>query len=317
MNSERLHGLAIFVERYGQVIRRAERAIATKALPMAEARLLLELRYGRWSPAKLCHALDLNSGQVSRHLGSLARKGLIERVRRERARPGTLALTQAGRNAAEDASRRRAIKLEQIIAELRQADRERLVRTAEMTAAYLRAEVPPVARIRDGSLGEAGCVVSGFAESWLRPNGALDGGYLELVATPLMRLIKRDGSSNCDFIVADREGCVIGAAVMEESDKAIGNVSLLYVHVYETERGVEGQLIDECLRRARERGYRQINMRVPKHYLGQHFGQIYLEPGGWGLINDVSASQYGHEAVLQNWACLLDSQARGLPAMRP
>ena len=307
MNSEQLHGFANFVERYGRILRLAERAIATKGLPTAEARLLLVLRSGRWSPAKLCDALGLNSGQVSRHLASLARKGLIDRVPREKGRPGTLALTQVGKEAAEGASGRRAIKLEQMIAELSHAERERLARSAELAAKYVEHDMPSAAEVRDGNLGEEGSVISGFAESWLRPNGALYDSYLALVAGPLMHSINRDPTKNCQFIVADRQDCVIGAAVLEESRKAEGNVSLLYVHSYQVGRGIEGQLIEECLRRAKELGFRKLGMRVPQHYLGQPFGKVYLEPGGWSLTGDVIASEYGQGVVLQNWVYNLES----------
>jgi hypothetical protein len=182
-------------------------------------------------------------------------------------------------------------------------EKERLLRACNRVGGCLsHDERQAEFHLRDGKPGEEGLVIFGFTQHWLGARRSLNETYLREVAAGLKFSMDNLPSNAVDFIVAERLGQFCGAALMVKPEGAEPAIRLLYVHMYAIDMGLEDQLIDECEVRAERRDYRTIGIRLPNHYLGEEaFGDRYLAPRQWRMVNEINAPEFGHGIMLQNW----------------
>lgn len=292
-----------FVDAYHPLLRQIERAYATGGLPAGEVRILLALGKDSPSPSELGRSQAMDSGQITRHLNALDKKKLIIRERRTPGAPGRVSLSESGKQAASDARIRRDRELRSLFARLSKAEKERFFHACERAGHQLEREGSfNEIRLRAGKLGDEGVIIAAFSQNWVGGSRPLGRGYLREVVAALTPHMTMSPTNTIDFIVAERAGRLVGAALLDRPEGAGASINLLFIYPYAIEAGLEQRLIEECEKRAERRGYPRIGMRVPNRYLGElEFGRRYLEPQGWGMTNDLTAPEYGPDIKLQNW----------------
>ncbi len=102
--------------------------------------------------------------------------------------------------------------------------------------------------------------------------------------------------------IADFRGAVVGSVFLVRSDDpAIARLRLLYVEPAARGRGVGCRLVDACIARAREIGYRELTLWTNDVLVSAC--RIYLA-AGFRLVSE--APQFGCDLVGQTWALGLE-----------
>lgn len=279
---------------------------------LTEARLLYELAHRDGvSAGALARDLALDPGYLSRALRGLERRGLVSRKPApDDGRRMQLALTDAGRDAFAglDAASRDAVTA--MLDPVGPEDRDRLVGAMARierlldgapTAARLSNRVParlPAYLLRPHRPGDMGWVI--------HRHGALyaaeyhwDETFEALVAEICADFIRNfDPKRDCCWI-AEQDGVIVGSAFVVHGDQdGVAKFRLLYVEPSARGLGIGKRLVEECLRFARQAGYRTMTLWTNDILVAAR--RIY-EAAGFHLVAEAPHHSFGHDLVGQTW----------------
>ncbi len=232
---------------------------------LAEGRVLFEIaRAAQATASDVSKALGLDPAYVSRVLRSFDQRGLVRRTRSTAdARRAHLALTRSGRAALEQLNRQADADVGAMVRRLPANDRRRLVaamQTIERVLGALPESGGATAYVlRPPHAGDLGWIVhrqaAMYAEEW---------GYNEefeaLVAEIVGKFVKHLVPAKERCWIAEKDGEIVGSVFLVRKSEAVAKLRLLYVEPAARGLGIGSRLIDECVRFAKQAGYRSITL---------------------------------------------------------
>jgi DNA-binding MarR family transcriptional regulator/GNAT superfamily N-acetyltransferase len=267
---------------------------------LTEVRMLYELANNpALTSADLCRMLGLNAGYVSRVIGGFEKKGLLAKRRSsEDARVTQLALTNKGRRTfrpLDDASR------EEVMAMLRQLsepEQDELVQAMGQIHGLLGEKQASSYLLRDPQPGDMGWIVHRQGLLYAQEYGwNID--FEALVAEIVAKYVREFDPRSDRCWVAEKDGKVVGSIFVVRHDETTAKLRLLYVDASARGLGIGHRLVDECLRFARQAGYRKMVLWTNSVLVDAR--RIY-EKAGFQLVEEEAHHSFGKDLVGQTWA---------------
>jgi DNA-binding MarR family transcriptional regulator/GNAT superfamily N-acetyltransferase len=268
---------------------------------LAEARILYELAHGS-SPfaVDIGRDLKLDPAYLARILKRFAAIGLLvaepddgDRRRRR------LVLTAMGKSVMADLWAKADIDIGRVLSPLGGEERRRL--TAAM--AEIEKVLSPGGQgdrevvIRPHRVGDMGWIVHRQAVLYAEEYG-WDIGYEGLIAGICSDFVLnfKPGKEHC--WIAEQNGAVIGSVFLVRKDEETAKLRLLYVEPSARGLGVGARLVDECIRMARDCGYRKLVLWTNDILSAAR--RIY-QKAGFVLVEEEKHHSFGKDLVGQNW----------------
>jgi DNA-binding MarR family transcriptional regulator/ribosomal protein S18 acetylase RimI-like enzyme len=278
---------------------------------LAEARILFELAHGP-SPfaVDIGRDLKLDPAYLARILKRFASIGLLvaepdEDDRRRR----RLVLTTKGKSVMADLWTKADADIGCVLSPLGEEERRRL--TAAM--AEIEKVLSPGGHgeqeimIRPHRVGDMGWIIHRQAVLYAEEYG-WDIGYEGLIAGICSDFLLnfKPGREYC--WIAERNGAVVGSVFLVRKDEETAKLRLLYVEPSARGLGVGRRLVDECIRMARDCGYRKLVLWTNDVLAAAR--KIYRK-AGFVLVEEERHRSFGKDLVGQNWE--LELQAPAVP----
>ena len=272
---------------------------------LAEARVLYEIfKGGAPTATDIGRALDLDAGYLSRTLRSFEKRGLIVRkASASDARQSHLALTARGRKAFVPLDRRSQHATAEMLGRLSPADAARLIAAMATIEELLDAappeNSPPLRRyrLRPPRHGDFGWIVRRHAELYAQEYGwaaPFEGVCAQIVADFVNKF--DDKRERC--WIAEMDGENVGSIMLAKDSEAVARIRLLLVDPKARGLGLGRHLTDECIRFARDAGYRKMTLWT--HSVLTAARHIYQQ-AGFKLMRSEQHESWGRPVVSEHW----------------
>ncbi|HJP92207.1 MAG TPA: helix-turn-helix domain-containing GNAT family N-acetyltransferase [Pyrinomonadaceae bacterium] len=272
---------------------------------LAEVRVLYELaHHDDLTAATLRSELGLDRGYLSRMLQSFEHRGLVKKTRSATdARQSHLALTAKGRKVFAPLNTRSQDEVGAILNKLSATEQKALIEAMQTIERLLghkpEPRVPYI--LRSHHPGDMGWIVHRHGVLYSQEYG-WDENFEALVAQITSDFIKNFDAKRERCWIAERESEIVGSVFLVSKSKTVAQLRLLLVEPKARGLGIGKRLVDECIRFARQKGYRKIVLwtndvlKAARH--------IYQE-AGFKLVREESHHSFGHDLVGQNWELTL------------
>lgn len=267
---------------------------------LTEVRILYELAHRpALSTSDLCRELKLDAGYVSRVVSGFEKKGLIVKTRSAAdARVGQIELTDDGRAAFAPLNKASRDEVIAILKQLPEPAQKRLIDAMNEIQNLLGDEKSASYVLRDPLPGDMGLVVANQAMVYAREYGWTSE-FEALVAEIVAKFI-REFDRSCERCwIAEKDGKMAGSVFIVRHDETTAKLRLLYVDASARGLGIGRRLVDECLRFARQVGYRRMMLWTNSVLVDAR--RIY-EKAGFQLAEEEKHHSFGKDLVGQIWA---------------
>ncbi len=272
------------------------------ALSLTEVRVLYELAH-REQPtaAALAKELALDAGYLSRILRGFKKRGLIAKTpSRNDARQNLLSLTARGREAFAPLNQRSHDEVAAMLGELTAGEQRRLIEgmsTIETLLGAGQAEPKVPYLLRPHQPGDMGWVVHRHGVLYAHEYG-WDETFEALVADIAAKFIQNFDPKRERCWIAERAGEIVGSVFLVKQSASVAKLRLMYVEPKARGLGIGSRLVQECIRFARQVGYRKITLwtnsvlRAARH--------IYRK-AGFRLVREEPHHSFGHDLIGETW----------------
>jgi DNA-binding MarR family transcriptional regulator/N-acetylglutamate synthase-like GNAT family acetyltransferase len=285
--SDRIAGMREFNRFYTRQIGLLRQGLLETPYSLSEARVLYEIAQGETTAAALAQRLGLDPAFLSRLLRRLASRGLVARTpsatdRRE----AILALTDEGRAEFAVLDRRSQQHTAAQLGALDESEQCRLVAAMRAIAELLGDAVAPQGGvvIRPFRGGDLGWVLARHGRFYAGAYG-FDRAFERLVAQIVADFLARYDPEREACWIAEVDGEPVGTIMLVDAGDRIAKLRLLLVEPHARGHGIGRKLVEECVRFAREAGYRRITLwtqsiltEARKIYQGSGFTKVAEKP---------------------------------------
>jgi DNA-binding MarR family transcriptional regulator/GNAT superfamily N-acetyltransferase len=277
--------------------------------PLTEARVLYELAHREKPTATLLrNSLDLDAGYLSRILSSFAKRGLIEKkASQDDRRQSLLALTDEGRRQFAPLEERTIQQVGGMIERLSENEQRRLIGAMQTIEKLLApAERPePGAKasylLRPHQPGDMGWVVHRQGVLYAREYG-YDERFEALAAEIVAQFIQHYDARQERCWIAERDGEVAGSVFLVAKSRTTAKLRLLYVEPAARGLGIGSRLVSECVRFARQAGYKRIVLWTQSELdAARH---IYKQ-AGFRVVRKKRHHSFSKDLVAETWELCL------------
>ncbi|MBR0870610.1 MarR family transcriptional regulator [Bradyrhizobium tropiciagri] len=275
--------------------------LAQSPFSLSEARVLYELAHREDAAARdIGIELGLDAGYLSRIVqkfdddGLVARKPLPSDRRQIR-----LNLTAKGRQAFAKVNRSSHDEVAAMLAALSPGDRTR-VTTAMATIEQLLeppAEKPAGYLLRSHRIGDIGWVVSRQGRAYAEEYG-WDISYEALVAEICAQFIKSFDPAHEHCWIAEVEGEPVGSIFLVNGGDGVAKLRLLMVEEKARGLGVGRALVEQCIRTARDNGYKRMTLWTQSNLLAAR--GIYAR-AGFRKVKEEKHHSFGVDLLGETW----------------
>lgn len=268
---------------------------------LSEARILFELAQQEGlTVSELVKILKLDGGYVSRILSSFKEKGLLVKDRtKDDGRRRILKLSGKGRGVFRLLNDRARDQAKEILKGVTEEDQIRLIRAMAAIEDIL----------GNKSVCEGSILIRSFRSGdigWItQRHGAIydmeyqfDETFEALVAGILARLVAKYDQRKDHIWIAEIDGERVGSIVIAGAGKKIAKLRLFLVEPWARGRGIGKMLLKECIRFARQAGYRKLVLWTQSILSAAR--NLY-ESEGFRLVKEYPHSSFGHDLVAETW----------------
>ncbi|MDQ3698869.1 MAG: helix-turn-helix domain-containing GNAT family N-acetyltransferase [Gemmatimonadota bacterium] len=268
---------------------------------LSQVRVLFELAHRPdLTATTLAADLGLDAGYLSRMLRDFEKRGLIDRTTSEvDGRVSHLRLTAEGREAFGTLDKRSNREVEELLGTLSVAEQRKLLAamaTIEEVLGYSsRSEAPYL--LRPHQPGDMGWVVHRHGVLYAREYG-WDERFEALVAGIVASFIQNFDQKRERCWIAEKDGEIVGSVFLVKESKEAAKLRLLFVEPAARRLGIGGRLVDECIRFARQVGYRKITLWTNNVL---HAARHIYEKADFQLVDEKPHNEFGKDLVGQTW----------------
>jgi DNA-binding MarR family transcriptional regulator/GNAT superfamily N-acetyltransferase len=268
---------------------------------LTEVRVLYELAHrDRPTATELSSELGLDAGYLSRILRGFDRRGLVAKERSEAdGRQSLLSLTARGRKAFAPLNTRAHDEVEAMLSRLSPAEQGLLIEAMRTIQTLLggRSEPRVPYLLRPHQPGDMGWVVHRHGALYAQEYG-WDETFEALVAEITAKFIRHFDPKRERCWIAERDGEIVGSVFLVQRSKTVGQLRLMYVEPKARGLGIGSRLVDECVRFARQVGYRKVVLWT--NSVLDAARHIY-EKAGFRLIHSEPHTSFGHDLIGETW----------------
>ena len=272
---------------------------------LTEVRVLYELaNRGESTASELGEELGLDAGYLSRILRGFEKHDLIHKRPSETdGRRRLLRLTERGREAFAPLDARSRNDIGAMLGGMSIAEQERLVGAMRTIEGLLGVSPEPVVPylLRAHLPGDMGWVVHRHGVLYAREYG-WDERFEALVAEIVAKFIRQYDPKLERCWIAERDGEIVGCVFLVRESEEIAKLRLLLVEPKVRGLGIGSRLVEECIRFARQAGYRKITLWT--NDVLNSARRIY-EAMGFLLVHEEPHHSFGHDLVGQTWELML------------
>ena len=304
-SDRRIADLRRFNRFYTQKIGVLVEGLLKSPFSLTEARVLYELAREEQSTAThLGTQLGLDPGYLSRILRSFERRGLIRRTPSQSDRRlWLLSLTAQGRAAFALLDARSHDQIGTMLRDMSEGEKIRLVAAAAMIERLLNPASGDRAPylLRPHRPGDMGWITQRHAVLYAREYG-WDIQFEALVAEIVAKFIRTfDPRRECCWI-AEKDGENVGSVVLVDEAETVAKLRLLLVEPEARGLGIGARLVQECLRFARQAGFRTVRLWTNSVLVAAR--RLY-EREGFRLIEAQPHFSFGHDLIGETWELAL------------
>jgi len=233
--------------------------------PLTEARVLYELAHREKPTATLVrNNLDLDAGYLSRVLSSFEKRGLIEKkASQDDRRQSLLALTEEGRRQFAPLEERTIQQVGGMIERLSEDEQRRLIGAMQTIEKLLAPAERPASGaqasylLRPHQPGDMGWVVHRQGVLYAQEY-CYDERFEALAVEIVAQFMQHYDAKRERCWIAERDGEVAGSVFLVAKSRTTAKLRLLYVEPAARGLGIGSRLVGECVRFARQAGYKKI-----------------------------------------------------------
>ena len=268
---------------------------------LAEVRVLYELAH-RDSPtaSEIAQALGLDAGYLSRMLLSFRKRGFLARKTSDRdARQSHLSLTGKGRMAFAGLEAKSVAGVSKLMERLSPVEQSRLIGAMGTIEGLLgeRAEPKAPYLLRTHQPGDMGWVIHRHGVLYAEEYG-WDERFEALVAEIAAEFVKNFDEKRERCWIAERDGAMVGSVFLVKKTDRVAKLRLLLVEPSARGLGIGGRLVNECVRFARQAGYRRITLWTQSNLdAARH---IYRK-AGFRAVKRERHESFGHKLTGETW----------------
>ncbi|MCK9687781.1 bifunctional helix-turn-helix transcriptional regulator/GNAT family N-acetyltransferase [Scleromatobacter humisilvae] len=270
------------------------------AWSLTEARVVFELAQAPSTDmAALRATLALDSGYLSRLLAKFDAAGLIKRTASATdGRRQSLSLTAAGRKLYRTLDERSNRQVGELLAPLPEPVQESLAGAMRTVMRALDDQAKsPVVVLRGLRPGDPGWVVQRHGEVYAREYGWTQS-FEALVARIVADYLDKHQPGRESAWVAEVDGQRAGCVFCVRKDDETAQLRILLVEAWARGHGLGARLVDECIRFARDSGYRKLVLWTNDVLVAAR--RIY-QAAGFELVREESHHSFGKDLVGQFW----------------
>jgi DNA-binding MarR family transcriptional regulator/GNAT superfamily N-acetyltransferase len=261
--SSPVHALRQFNRFYTRKIGVLQQGHLESPFSLTEVRVLYELAH-REQPtaAALCKDLELDPGYLSRMLRGFGKRGLIRRTASTTdARQSLLQLTPQGRKGFDLLDRRASKRIADMLRPLSVPEQDQLVHSLRKVEGLLgsRQDSKFSYTLRPHRPGDMGWVVNRHGVLYWSEYH-YDERFEALVAEIVAHFIQHFDPKLEHCWIAEKDGEPIGTVFLVKKSTAVAKLRLLLVEPSARGMGIGKRLVEECVRFARQAGYRKITL---------------------------------------------------------
>jgi DNA-binding MarR family transcriptional regulator/GNAT superfamily N-acetyltransferase len=276
------------------------------AFSLTEARVLYEIRQRKRATATdIGRDLGLDAGYLSRILRRFQKSGLIRKqVSPDDRRQSFLSMTARGHRTFTPLERRTERQVGTVLTKLSAPERDRLVaamRAVERMVAPVPAAAESEVLLREPRPGDLGWIVARHAELYAKEYGWAEN-FEGLCAQIVADFAGKYDPKRERCWIAELDGENVGCVFLVQDSEDVARLRLLLVDPVARGRGVGSRLTDECVRFARECGYRRITLWT--HNVLTAARHIY-QKAGFTLTSSESKRSFGQDVVSEHWDLVL------------
>jgi len=268
---------------------------------LTEVRVLYELAHrDKPTAAELSKELGVDPGYLSRILRSFQKRGLITKARSEAdGRQSHLSLTARGRKAFAPLDRRSHDEIQAMLIDLSATDQHRLVQAMQTIETVLGSPREPKVPflLRPHQPGDMGWVIHRHGALYAQEYG-WDETFEALVAEIGAKFLREFDPKRERCWIAEREGEIVGSVFLVKKSPTVAKLRLMYVEPKARGLGIGKRLVEECMRFARQVGYRKITLWTNSVLLAAR--HIY-QKAGFHLVHEERHHSFGHDLIGETW----------------
>lgn len=278
-----------------------EPKLLDSAFTLQEARIIYEIAHRPACTATdLSRGLGLDPGFVSRSLQALQRRQIVtRRPSKTDGRINEISLTAKGRTAQAELERRSREEVGQLLTGLDEAQRAAIVGAMTTIERTLErpAEKPAAILLRSHRPGDIGWVISSQAEAYAEEYG-WDISYEALVAEICAQFIRNYDASREHCWIAEAGGERLGSIFLVKGSDDVAKLRLLLVEKKARGLGVGRALVEQCIRAAREMGYKEMTLWTQSILVAAR--GIY-QAAGFRRVKEEPHHSFGVDLVGETW----------------
>jgi DNA-binding MarR family transcriptional regulator/GNAT superfamily N-acetyltransferase len=270
---------------------------------LTEVRVLYEIAHRQGATAaRLADDLRIDRGYLSRMLRRFESQGLLRRTTSDDdGRASLLSLSAKGKRTFAALDARQDSEVASLLAPLAPAQQQRLVAAMGEIQGVLDASRSAKARapwiLRAPVPGDLGWVVHRHGALYAQEYG-YDERFEALVAGIVAEFVAGFDSARERCWIAERNGEIAGSVFLVRKSATIAKLRLLYVEPSARGLGIGARLVDECIRFARQSGYRRLTLWTQSELTSAR--RIY-ETAGFRLVAEKPHHSYGKDLVAETW----------------
>jgi DNA-binding MarR family transcriptional regulator/N-acetylglutamate synthase-like GNAT family acetyltransferase len=272
---------------------------------LTEARIIYELAHQEAATASdLAKILDLDPGYLSRILKSFQERGLVQRQASDLdARQYRLSLTERGQQAFAALNARSRSDMARMLSGLTTRQQKRLITAMSEIETLLSAEPERGASyiLRPHQPGDIGWAVQKHGEFYAREYG-FDESFEALAAEIGSKFLKEFDPKKERAWIAEKDGENVGCVFLVKQSDEVARLRMLLVDPKARGLGIGKRLVEECIRFARNKGYKKITLWTNDILVTAC--HIYRETG-FKLVAEERHQSFGHHLVGQTWELAL------------
>jgi DNA-binding MarR family transcriptional regulator/N-acetylglutamate synthase-like GNAT family acetyltransferase len=299
---QNIHAVRSFNRFYTRQIGVLREGLLKSPFSLAELRVLYELAHRQQPTAtELCQQLGLDPGYLSRILRGLEKRGLVRKSASQAdGRQSLLGLTTRGRQTFATLDARQHEEVAIMLRQLPAAGQARLVQAMRAIETVLGDSPEPKTPyiLRAHQPGDMGWVVHRHGVLYAQEY-RYDETFEALVAEIAAKFIQHFDPKRERCWIAEKDGEIVGSVFLVNKSKTVAKLRLLLVEPSARGLGIGRRLVGECLRFARQVGYKKMVLWTQSELPAAR--HIYQE-AGFRLVQQKKHQSWGRDdLVSQIW----------------